>query len=450
MTGRSAAGTLATRASHLLRRTVLRIPAEARHSANEQLVVTGAQVVNGVGNLLFALAAVRVLSAPDFAELAVFLALFLLVHLPTGSLTAGGAVDPTRALSLRRRAGGLGALGGLALAAVAVPASVLFGLRPETVVLLALTLPETGMLALEVGPLYGLRMYRRAALSQVLEPVVRLGVGVPLALQYGAVGAGVGVVLGAYAKLAVAAFRGRDDPRGPLLARPSRTPGAGGLPGGGFGWTSVVFLLLAVIQQQDLLLAKRLLPDGEAALFAVLSTLGGAAVFATVKIPTVLLPRATERSRQALLTALVLATALSGGVVVVVGLFPDFIVGTVFGERYLPVARFALPYMIAMGLFALSRVVVAYRTAGGGGRIRAGLLLLLALLHAGLIAVLGDDAAGVAHATLLAAVALAAVVVASEVRPLVTARPHRRAPEADGEALRGDLREPAGRPGGGR
>src|SRR5690606_5103706 len=51
-----------------------------------------AQVASGAGNLVFALAAARLLAPGAFADLAAFLALYLVVHVPAASLSAGGAL----------------------------------------------------------------------------------------------------------------------------------------------------------------------------------------------------------------------------------------------------------------------------------------------------------------------------------------------------------------------
>ena len=70
--------------------------------AGEQLAVASGQVGAGIGNLLFALIAARLLAPGAFAELAAFLALYLLIHVPAGSLSAGSALSPELAARARR------------------------------------------------------------------------------------------------------------------------------------------------------------------------------------------------------------------------------------------------------------------------------------------------------------------------------------------------------------
>ena len=57
-----------------------------RRIAAEQALVAGGQLAAGVGNLVFALVAARLLEPRGFAQLAAFLALYLLVHVPASSL----------------------------------------------------------------------------------------------------------------------------------------------------------------------------------------------------------------------------------------------------------------------------------------------------------------------------------------------------------------------------
>src|SRR3954467_10768914 len=89
----------------------------------EQAAVAGGQLAAGIGNLLFSLLAARVLAPGAFAQLAAFLALYLVIHVPASSLSAGSALDPRVAAVTRRRVFTLGVAGGLALAAAAVPLS---------------------------------------------------------------------------------------------------------------------------------------------------------------------------------------------------------------------------------------------------------------------------------------------------------------------------------------
>src|SRR4051794_5456015 len=100
--------------------------ARPRRLVAEQATVAGGQLAAGAGNLLFSLVAARVLAPGAFAQLAAFLALYLVIHVPASSLSAGSALDPRVAAATRRRVLALGCGAGAILAVASVPlASVL-------------------------------------------------------------------------------------------------------------------------------------------------------------------------------------------------------------------------------------------------------------------------------------------------------------------------------------
>lgn len=389
------------------------LSAATRDTTREQLLVTAGQLTAGVGNLAFSLVAARLLEPRDFAQLTAFLSLYLLVHLPTGSLSAGGALDPDHARTLRRRIATSGLVVFAAALVLAVPLAHLLRLPVVVVLVLAATVPAAGMLALERGSLYGQGGHRRAAASLVTEPLARLSVGVALAAWLGATGGALGVVLAGYAAWFVAGWRRSRTAETPAAAPQSRRRGLGA--------TMVVFLLLAVLQKQDMLLANRLLDDLDAALFAVVATIGGAAAFATVTIPTVLLPRAADRTSHALAIALGLAAALGLGTVAVIAIAPEQIVGAVFGSRYAAAGPLAVPYVAAMAVFGVVRVLVAHRCANGAGRHLVVGLGLVAVAHATAIAVFATTPVDVVTVTVAAILATLAVVLG----PLALARVRR-------------------------
>jgi O-antigen/teichoic acid export membrane protein len=378
-----------------------RVEAAARvgRLAGEQLAVAGGQLGAGLGNLVFSLIAARLLAPGAFAELAAFLALYLLIHVPAGSLSAGSALAPGMAAQARRRALLAGSVVGGALAVLAIPLGALLDLSPLLLLAAAATAPTAGLLALDRGRLYGLTRRRRVVASLLAEPAVRLTLGVALAAVAGAVGGAIAVVIAGWAALAVAHVPARSIPDAPRVAsRPDVKP-AGAV---------AAFLLLAVIQNQDVLLGNALLDGGEAGRFAVLSTLGGIAAFATTTVPLMLLPRAGGQGRDALRAALAVAGLLGLGAVAVVALSPERLVGLVFGERYASAGAVAVPYVLAMALLGVARVLVAHACATRRARRAVALLVPVALLHVALIFVLGDNAAGIALATLIATATLTA------------------------------------------
>lgn len=415
---------------------------DLRRLAAEQAGVATAQVAAGLGNAAFALIAARLLSPGGFAQVAAFLALYLLIHVPASSLSAGSALDGGLAGRVRRHvvAGGLGLAA--AVAVLGIPLAPVLGLPVALALVLAAGVPAAMPLALERGRLFGTRRHGRAAASLLVEPAVRLGAGVPLAATAGATGAALAVVAGGWAALAVAT--GRTGVRPLERARrkgsdPLREGDADrGRAVGATGPAVAAFLALALVQNQDVLLANALLTDGDAGRFAVLSTLGGIAAFATTTIPLVLLPRARDDDRGALTAALGAAGALGLGAVAVVAIAPGTIVSAGFGGRFADVAGLVAPYVAAMAFLGVARVLVAQRCAKGAGWPLAAAVGAVALVQA--LAILGfaRTPGAVAACTFAAALALVGASYAgggAQVLPFPAVRLRERAPARDRRPL---------------
>jgi O-antigen/teichoic acid export membrane protein len=378
-----------------------------------------AQVASGAGNLVFALAAARLLAPGAFADLAAFLALYLVVHVPASSLSAGGALSPAAVPQARRRAVAIGAGAGALVALAAVPAAPLLGVPVGLLLVLAAGVPVAPWLALERGRLYGERDHRRVALSLVAEPALRLAIGLPLLAALGAVGGAAGVVAGGWAALVLTR-------PGAATQAPVRRAAADRATRGAALAAAGVFLVLALVQNQDVVLANALLGGDEAGRFAVLSTLGGLAAFASTTVPLVLLPRARAGEPGALAAAVGAAAALGAAAVGAVALMPSDLVGVAFGERYASVGALAVPYVAAMALFGVARVLVAHRVATGAGVRALVAPLAIAIAQAAAILALADDARAVALITLVAMVGLVATTAPGVVVPF----PLRRRPRA--------------------
>jgi O-antigen/teichoic acid export membrane protein len=393
----------------------------SRRLLREQGLVAGAQLAAGAGNLAFALVAARLLAPGAFAQLVAFLALYLLIHVPASSLSAGSALTPELSARTRRRALQWGLGGGALLAAAAVPLADVAGVSVALLLVLATVVPLAPWLALARGRLYGAERHGRVAASLAVEPALRLAAGLPLAAAFGAIGGAAGVVLGGWAALAVArpaAGQAR------ALALPARVSGSHA------GVATAAFLVLAIVQNQDVVLANGLLAPGEAGRFAVLSTLGGLAAFATTTVPLVLLPRAAAGERGAFAAAIAVAALLGGGAVAAVALVPSELVGAAFGDRYASVGPLAVAYVAAMALFGVARVLVAHRCAQGGGGWIVALVGAVAAGQALALVLAGDDAGSVATVTLCAMAALVLGTAVPQLRHL-----RLRAPAAPGPSV---------------
>jgi O-antigen/teichoic acid export membrane protein len=382
------------------------IPSRAKLGV-EQIAVAAGQLLSGAGNLAFALIAARLLDPSGFAHLSVFLGFYLVLSLPATSLSAATAIDPARRDSMLKgvtipslvAAGGVAASSPWLSQALNLPALMVVGL--------AAAIPAISPLAVERGRLYGTGRHGRLVASLAAEPALRLSAGVALAAGTGQVGAAVAVAVGAYAAWQVA--RGRPTRRHvPGLAGSSEPPAA--------FWTAATFLLLALLQTQDLVFANVILPSRQAGAYAALSTLGGAAAFATATIPFVLLPRAARKDAGSLSVATAIAAALGGAAVAIGALAPRAISVALFGSRYGSIARYVVPYLAAMGLLGVGRVLVAHRSATTSARSMAVIVALVVGCQAAAIVLWGKSVGTIAATTVAATGALVAGVA---VQPLV-------------------------------
>jgi O-antigen/teichoic acid export membrane protein len=379
-------------------------------AVSEQMLVVMAQLASGGANLLFAIVMAHVLLARDFAVLRAFLALNLVLQLPIGGITAGSALRPDLVRSAHRRtlriASGIGAL----IVLCSVPLGAVLRIPIPMVVALAVSVPAAAMLALKRGPLWATGRHGLGAASLFLEAVGRFILGVVFAMMFGALGGVAGVVLGGYAALALVSARTSEQNQTPAS---KSVVHVGARNKRGAGWTMVAFWLLAVIQTQDLLFANKLLPATEAARFAAVSTLGGVAAFASPGVATLLLPRAARGERDALRVALIIVAIMGGLAVLGAAVAPQRIAILILGDQYASAGSLLVPFMVAMAIFGIGRVLAAERCASGRAGCVSGVLLAVGVLQSAALGLIADEAADVVAITLLSTllftIAMAAV-----------------------------------------
>jgi Dolichyl-phosphate-mannose-protein mannosyltransferase len=391
------------------------LPAARSEAVRDQAAVATGQVGAGLGNMVFSLVMAHLLAPGAFAQLASFLALYLVLSLPGSSISAAAALAPARAASLApaMRRGGFAL--GLGLVAGAPWIGPALRLPVAMVVVLGVSGPALGVLALERGRLYAGRGHGRLVSSLVAEPAVRLLIGTVLATSVGAVGGALGVTAATYAALEVARRRRRRPqhaatrsgrPRAAALPSPGPPAGSGPVvsdaQGGAVAWTAVAFLLLVVLQNQDLLIANRVLSPAAAGQFAVISTLGGVAAFATLTAPLVLLPRAAAGTDDGFASALGLSVLIGGAALAATALAPASLIAALFGARYEAVAPLATPYVGAMALLGIARVLVAQRCSRAPRTFTTAALVSAVAAQAILILEFGHSPRAVAYSTLAA------------------------------------------------
>jgi hypothetical protein len=399
-----------------------------RRLVTEQAMVAAGQALSGAGNMVFILAAAHGLGSRGFAELATFLALYLLLLVPTSSLAAGAAATPetrnTATWALRAAVPA-----GVAIVAAAGPLGAALNLSWGVVALLGAAVPSSAFLAIVRGRLYGAKRPAAAVATMVSEPVVRLGLGLVLLQAFGAVGGAAGVVLGGYVALAIGVVVSR---RGGLSAHPALAAPSGRRTAIAAA-TATTFTALTLLQNLDLVLANRIL-GAAAGSFAAVSTLGGISAFATATVPLVLLPRMkpdAAEDRRAFAVAFAAAAGLGGGAAVAAALAPSSLYASLLGQRYAGIGAVAVPYLGAMALLGVARLLAARLCLRGRGRLVTTLAVGAIAVQTSWILLAARTAAGVASGT---EVAITALTVALAVAQLVAA-PATTAPQTDIPAI---------------
>ena len=391
--------------------------AAGRRAAGQHLGVGIAQLVAGVGNLAFVLVAARVLAPASFAAVAAFVAVHTLVHLPGFALGAGAAVDPHRTQRIVRLSLVVTAPLAIATALAARPLSEVLGLPAGMVLALAVALPGAPVLGLLRGAAYGWREHRVVAGSLLLEPAVRLSIGAALAVAAGPVAAAFGVVLAAYVATAFLVRSGVAGVHPSAAAPEEHAPSATGVGLGTAGWATGAFFAFVALQQQDLIIANRVLSASDAATFAVVSTIGGAVAFASATLPLVVLP-AGEHRRERVRVALGAAVALAVAALVVAAVAGPEMLRVVVGHP-LPAARALLPpYLGAMGLLGIARVMAANRLRGERAATTGVVVTIVAAAHTAALLLFSHSVGGVVTITTLAMAALVTNLAAPNVLQL--------------------------------
>jgi hypothetical protein len=287
----------------------------------------------------------------------------------------------------------------------------MLGVPVPFVLALAAAAPVAPLLGLRRGLAYGARQHRAVVASLVAEPAARLVLGLGLGMAAGAPGAAWGAAAGGWAALLALHRVSSLAPSGPDRADEARDRHAPAGPSEasiGVSAAGVSFVVLALLQHQDLILSNRLLGGGDAAAFAALSTLGGLVAFATATLPLVLLPSPREDGGVAVAVGAAVAIALGSVAVALVG--GEALVSIAVGPRYAHVAPLLPVYLASMGALGVARVLAAHRCAAGGGRRVRRVALSTAVLHVAGLLLLARTPGQVVAVTTTALVGSAAVL----------------------------------------
>jgi O-antigen/teichoic acid export membrane protein len=342
-------------------------------------VLAAATVLNNAVSLLFTVVFTRVLGATDYGTLAALISAVLIL------VVAGQAIQAAVAREAALERLGTGeALGATLrswtlriLAVLALVGAVSIALREPLAELIgvgdapwaAAAVPPTGvlwvLLSLQRGALQGLAAYGAVSASIAFEGLGRLG----FALVLVAAGLGVtGALLGT--PLAIAAVAGGLEVAirrrlGPVRSgrRAARSLGSvaaqGRVPIAGL-------LLLAVLQNVDVIVAKHQMSGPVAGSYAAAAVAAKSVVWVAIGIGLFVLPEAARRAaagadaRPVLLRSLGILVAIAAPALILFAAAPDLILGLAFGDDLTAASRALLLVGAAMTLLAVAYLTVQY------------------------------------------------------------------------------------------
>ena len=217
-----------------------------------------------------------------------------------------------------------------------------------------------------LGGMRGLERYGAFGSTLVGMALLRLGIGVGLILiGWGAVGAIASLPLsnlGAFALgliWLVDVFRSRNHE-----FRPDRSNILSYAL-----YVAVGLTAFTVVTNMDVVIVKSNFIPEEAGLYSAVATTGKIALYLPSAVATLLLPKVAirnangERTTLLLYKGLAVVGGLCGAVTLVFFLFASPVVQLLFGAPYLPQARLLGPYGLAMTLYALCNIWLAYYLA---------------------------------------------------------------------------------------
>ena len=346
-----------------------------RHGA---IVFVATMLINVFG-YVFHFALSRKLGVVGYGELSALNAAFMLsIVVPTiGStlaikLAAGfhNAHDTPRLATLTRDLLKYAVVGSIAVLAVllALSAPIAAFLRVDDRLGVALAM-TTIALSMSVSTLRGLYQgeedFNGYAISIVLESTLKMVLGIGLAYAgFGLVGAFGGWALGSLVALIFTAFTLSAKVRGAVPA-PLNVDARALL--GTMTGVAIANVLLATVQNADLLVVKHVADPTSAGLYGALSLSGKILLFFVAFIPLVVLPKATRLALAGrppgpiLLQALGTSMAMSLPGLAFYFAEPRFVITLLAGAAFAPAAPYVFGYGFAMVELAVLSVLVSYK-----------------------------------------------------------------------------------------
>jgi len=362
-------------------RTQLKVRGTFDRLKQNDLLLHGAIVFIGLGvanvfNYLYYMLAGRVLGVEAYGELTSLTSALLTLAAPANvaqiivaRLTADLSASNNHSALARLSRATMSITWTVTLLVVAAgvlfrdPVAAFFHSTPLPVITTTAALGAYLVITVQRGILQGSHRFGALSASYVIEGLVRLGVGIPLAVSHGALGGLVGAAIGGVACLAYNLWALRSVARrtgGPIgfdLKRIMHITAHIGLAQ--FTLTALAFY--------DVALVRHVFDARSAGLYAAAALVGRAMSGMLQFVPTVIMPKATARTSTGasalplLGIGVGLSAALAGLVALIAGLAPGELAAVFAGNAFRDAAPLVLPYVLAAAALGIANVVAAYQ-----------------------------------------------------------------------------------------
>lgn len=408
---------------------IARLPASS--FLRGSMLLLAATLVASVGNYLFHVIAGRALGPGPYGALAALLSLLILTATPSVAFQTLAAREVARRIAAGDLSGSHASARqfhrwALAAAALVVVAFVALSVPLQRVMQIGALWPVAmigvvggGAIATATlrGVLQGRSQFVRLSFSMFADPVARVAALAILLVAGLRFGAGLGAFLAAGAVVYVLVLflvgRGRGESGGGAAAYEGES-----LPEATLRSVmpyTLIALLTTALYSIDVLLARSVLPENEAGLYAAGALLGRALFFVGAAASMVMLPMVTERATQGmshrhlLAQSLAFTAGLAGTGLLAYLVAPGLIVAVTYGQAFEGLEANLVLMGTAMSLFAVAYVGVNYLIALGRWRMLAPITAVV-VLQGALLAGFHDSVREIALVQIAVMASLNAVV----------------------------------------
>ncbi|HXK34995.1 MAG TPA: oligosaccharide flippase family protein [Candidatus Paceibacterota bacterium] len=337
------------------------------------LVMAGALVASGV-NYVFALIMGRLLGPGKFGEIVTLFGLLIIFGVPATALTmfvskhvpASGFASK----SLFRLLTKIALISGLGLVAIFwffIPRlSVFLNIEPIILFIFSLIIPISFVSSVSIGVLQGLKNFFSYSLQGVITAASKLILAVVFVLFGFLV---PGVMLALFFSYLISYFYTLRQIKPSLQKENDKSLNLRPLARD-FVFILFVNLLLAILSNIDVILAKHYLSPSAAGEYAALSTIGKILLYGTSAFVAVMFPLVAEaktqnsgREHKIISRSLPVIFLISFLVVLFFSFFPQLTVKIFFGAKYLAIAPFLPLFGASMGMIAMAIALVHFFVA---------------------------------------------------------------------------------------